>query len=57
MRWEGEALPDPVARRAVEEPWSGSAASLAPHLARRRLVLAGADLRIGPRELAAVGLA
>ena len=37
MRWEGEDLPDPVARRAVEEPWSGSAASLAPHLARRRL--------------------
>jgi len=56
VRWEGEDLPDPVARRAVEEPWSGSAASLAPHLARRRLVLAGADLRIGPRELAAVGL-
>jgi signal transduction histidine kinase len=57
VRWEGEELPDPVARRAVEEPWSGSAASLAPHLARRRLVLAGADLRVGPRELAAVGLA
>ncbi len=56
VRWEGEDLPDPVARRAVEEPWSGSASSLAPHLARRRLVLAGADLRIGPRELAAVGL-
>jgi signal transduction histidine kinase len=56
VRWEGEELPEPVARRAVDEPWSGSAASLAPHLARRRLALAGADLRIGPRELVAVGL-
>lgn len=56
VRWEGDEVPEPVARRGADEPWTGGAASLAPHLARRRLLLAGADLRIGPRELVAVGL-
>jgi len=51
IRWEGDAFPAPVASRVEASGWAGDSASLAPHVARRRLAALGRRLRLEPQEL------
>jgi signal transduction histidine kinase len=52
LRWEGDAFPAAVTARVEQPGWAGDTASLAPHVARRRLAVAGRGLRVGEHELA-----
>jgi signal transduction histidine kinase len=52
--WEGDVLPGSVAAGIAAQRWRGDAASLAAHVARRRLEQLDGRLEVGERSLAVV---